>query len=86
MPSSSSQQTLPVVHAKLSTQMGILFGFVAIFIVILISYSTVWWLYNKREERQEAQRKQDLIDRGFGPSGYSDEKKNIPAHGQGADI
>jgi len=76
MPSGSSQQkSLPVVHAKTSTQLGILFGFVAIIILVVVSYSTVWWFYNKREARREEKRKQDLINRGFGPRGVRDEKR-----------
>jgi hypothetical protein len=86
MPSSSSQKTLPVVPAKLSTQLGILFGFVAIILLIVISYTTVWWFYNKREERQEVERKQSLIDRGFGPRGMRNEKQPMPGGGAGVQV
>lgn len=86
MPSSSSDKTIPYTPAKLSTQMGILFGFVAFLILIVGSYTTIWWLLNKREAKREADRKQDLINRGFGPLGYRDEKKSMPANGVGREI
>ncbi|CZR58512.1 uncharacterized protein PAC_08404 [Phialocephala subalpina] len=69
MPSSSSEPKIPTHIGSTRTQMGILFGFVAIFLVIGASYSIIWRMYNKREERQEAERKQALLDRGFGPLG-----------------
>ncbi|TAQ85478.1 hypothetical protein B7494_g6197 [Chlorociboria aeruginascens] len=49
------------------TQFGILFSFVSIFIVVLVSYGLAWHLRNKREEEKEIVRKAGLIERGFGP-------------------
>lgn len=48
------------------TQIGIIFGFVAAFIIVIASYGVAWRLYNKREERKEAARKASLMERGFG--------------------
>ena len=57
-----------------SENWGILFGFIAIFIVVLAAYSAVWYIRSKREEKKEAARKADLIERGFGPSAADEEK------------
>jgi len=46
-------------------EFGILFGFVAVFIVVIGTYSLMWHLKNKREEVKEVKRKQALIDRGL---------------------
>jgi len=56
------------------TQMGILFGFVAAFIVVIVSYGVAWKVYNKREERKEKARKEGLIERGFGAGEMEGEK------------
>jgi hypothetical protein len=59
---------------KNSTQFGILFGFVGAFILMILCYGVVWRFYNKREEKKEAVRKADLIERGFDSSGEFEEK------------
>jgi hypothetical protein len=51
------------------TELGILFGFVAIFLLVVTSYGAAWKLWNKKEETIEAERKAGLIERGFGPKG-----------------
>lgn len=56
------------------TQFGILFGFLGAFILVILCYGVVWRLYNKREEKKEAARKTDLIERGFGSSREFEEK------------
>jgi hypothetical protein len=56
------------------TQIGILFGFVAAFIIVIESYGEAWRVYNKREERKEAARKASLIEREFGAGEIEGEK------------
>lgn len=56
------------------TQIGILFGFVAAFIIVIVSYGLAWRLYNKREEKVEAARKASLVERGFGSEKIEGEK------------
>ena len=46
--------------------MGILFGFVAIFLVIIVAFGLTWRLWNIREEKKETERKRVLIEEGWG--------------------
>jgi hypothetical protein len=48
--------------------MGILFGFVGAFIIVITTFGISWRVYNKRQERREAERKAALMERGFGGS------------------
>lgn len=61
-----SQPVIPTSYPKLSTQLGILFGFVGLFILSASTYTVLWKLYNKREEKAERARELDLKQRGFG--------------------
>jgi hypothetical protein len=56
------------------TQIGILFGFIGAFIIVIASYGVAWMLYNKREERKEVERKAGLIERGSGAGEVEGEK------------
>ncbi len=46
--------------------MGILFGFVAIFIVVILAFGFTWRMWNIREEKKEAERKRMFIEEGWG--------------------
>jgi len=46
--------------------MGILFGFVAIFLVVIVAFGLTWRLWNIREENKETERKRMLIEEGWG--------------------
>ncbi|PMD57570.1 uncharacterized protein K444DRAFT_614974 [Hyaloscypha bicolor E] len=46
--------------------MGILFGFVAIFLVVIVAFGLTWRLWNIREEKKETERKRVLIEEGWG--------------------
>jgi hypothetical protein len=58
-----------MVKPDMRKQFGILFGFVAIFIVVIVSFGIMWKLYNKREEKKENEEKKRLIEAGWGPKG-----------------
>ena len=62
----NSQPTIPPSHPRLRTQFGILFGFVAIFIVVIICFGLTWRVWNIREQRREEERKRLLIEEGWG--------------------
>ncbi|KAE9372449.1 hypothetical protein N431DRAFT_483239 [Stipitochalara longipes BDJ] len=62
----NNQPTIPPSHPRLRTQFGILFGFVGIFIVVIICFGITWRLWNLREERREEERKRILIEEGWG--------------------
>ena len=55
--------------SETKTEIGIIFGFIAIFLLVITSYGIVWKLWNKKEAEREAARKAGLIERGFGPKG-----------------
>jgi len=46
--------------------MGILFVFVAIFLVVIVAFGITWRLWNIREEKKETERKRVLIEEGWG--------------------
>jgi hypothetical protein len=66
-------------------QFGILFGFVGAFILVFICYGLMWRLYNKREEKMEAARQADLIERGFG-SGQGEFEEKGKERGELRDV
>jgi len=49
-----------------AVEYGVLFGFVGVFIVVIIAFGIGWRLHNRREVKKEAARKAELIERGFG--------------------
>jgi hypothetical protein len=63
---SNNEPTIPPSHPRLRTQFGILFGFVAIFIVVILCFGFTWRMWNIREEKKEAERKRVLIEEGWG--------------------
>jgi hypothetical protein len=56
-----------MVKPDMRKQFGILFGFVAIFIVVIVSFGIMWKLYNKLEQKKENEEKRRLIEAGWGP-------------------
>jgi hypothetical protein len=72
---SSNQPTIPVAHPRIRTQMGILFGFVGIFIVVIVTFGIIWALYNKRQEKREWARKERLIEEGWGVADIGGKEK-----------
>lgn len=58
-----------MIKPDMPKQFGILFGFVAIFIVVIVSFGIMWKLYNKMEEKKENGEKRRLIEAGWGPKG-----------------
>lgn len=67
-----------------NTQIAIIFGFVAAYIIAATLYGILWRLYNKREEKKEAERKRSLIERGFGAGEVEGEKgKSREGYGNG---
>jgi hypothetical protein len=77
----SNQPTIPVAHPRIRTQMGILFGFVGIFIVVIVTFGIMWILYNKRQEKRELARKEKLIEEGWGVADIGEKGK-----GRGRDV
>jgi hypothetical protein len=59
---------LPQLPTNLNAQSLTQPSFVGIFIVVTIAYGTSWMVLNKREEKIEAARKANMIERGYGPS------------------
>ena len=55
-----SEPSLPVSYPRLTTQMGILFGF-----VVILAFGVTWVMWNKQEEKK-TERKQKLIEEGWG--------------------
>jgi len=63
---SNNQPTIPPSHPRLRTQFGILFGFVGIFIVVIVCFGVSWRLWNIHAERREEERRQRLLEAGGG--------------------
>jgi hypothetical protein len=72
---SSNQPTIPAAHPRVRTQLGILFGFVGIFIVVIVTFGVMWALYNKKQEKRELARKERLIEEGWGVSDIGEKGK-----------
>lgn len=70
-----SEKELPMIHAKVSQEIGVMVGFMALFGIVIASYGIFWHTKNKVQERKEEERKRELMDRGFGMSGHGGEKK-----------
>jgi hypothetical protein len=72
---SSNQPTIPIAHPRIRTQLGILFGFVGIFIIVIVTFGVMWALYNKRQEKRELARKERLIEEGWGVADIGEKGK-----------
>lgn len=63
-------------------ELGILFGFVVIFLVVTAAYAVGWSYHAKREVRKEEERRELLTGKGFG----SEKAAKADKVGNGADI
>ncbi len=77
-----------LIKANLGHELGLMFGFIALFAIVLALFSTFWISKNKRQAHLEHERQEDLKSRGFGLSGWENaqgEKKRMVGAGGGAD-
>ncbi|MCJ1426743.1 hypothetical protein MMC29_004646 [Sticta canariensis] len=78
MPAEAAQTSEIPYHPAPSVghELGIMFGFMAIFVISMGVYLFLWKLGNRRNEAYEIARREKLAQRGFG-----DEKSRLPVVG-----
>jgi hypothetical protein len=65
-----SQPTkLPMIESNTYQEIGVMVGFMAIFVIVIISFAVVWRSKNKRQAQKEEMRRRELNEKGFGISG-----------------
>ncbi|KAI9795765.1 MAG: hypothetical protein M1833_006858 [Piccolia ochrophora] len=61
----------------LAQELGILFGFVAVFLLSMAAYAVVWRLGQRRSEKKELERRQVLTEQGIGEKAVVDRDNNV---------
>jgi hypothetical protein len=66
---SDSNPKLPLIKANIRQEIGIMIGFMAVFVIVISCFALVWRAQNAKQSRAEAQLKRGLQERGFGIGG-----------------
>ncbi|KFY09359.1 hypothetical protein V491_08237 [Pseudogymnoascus sp. VKM F-3775] len=61
---------LPMLHAKVRQEVGIMVGFIALFIIVTAVFSFLWNSKNTRHDKLEVERQRDLKAQGWGLQGW----------------
>ncbi|OBT39722.1 hypothetical protein VE00_09882 [Pseudogymnoascus sp. WSF 3629] len=61
---------LPMLHANKRQEIGIMVGFIALFIIVAALFSYLWSSKNKRHDKVEVERQRDLKEQGWGMEGW----------------
>lgn len=65
----SQPTTLPMIQSNTRQEIGVMVGFMAVFAIVLTSFTVVWRSKNKRQAQKEEMRRRELNEKGFGISG-----------------
>ncbi len=68
----SSQMKLPEIHANTRQEIGVMGGFMAVFVLVIAAFTIAWRVKNKKQAAREEQRQADLREKGFGMRGGLD--------------
>jgi hypothetical protein len=75
-PIMSSSMTLPEIQSNTRQEIGVMVGFIAVFLLVIAAFTVTWRRKNKRQSALEEQRQAELREKGFGMrSGLSGEKE-----------
>src|SRR5690554_894145 len=66
---------LPMLEANINQEIGILVGFVALFMISTIAFSVGWNIKNKRQALKEVERQRVLNENGWGLQGWHGSEK-----------
>lgn len=61
---------LPMLHANNRQEIGIMVGFIAVFLIVTATFSFLWSAKNKRHDKLEVERQRDLKEQGWGLQGW----------------
>ncbi|KFY43687.1 hypothetical protein V494_01845 [Pseudogymnoascus sp. VKM F-4513 (FW-928)] len=61
---------LPTLNANVRQEVGIMVGFIALFILVTAIFSFLWSSKNKRHDKIEVERQRDLKEKGWGLQGW----------------
>lgn len=73
---------LPMLHANNRQEIGIIVGFIALFIIVTALFSYLWSSKNKRHDKVEVERQRDLKEQGWGMEGW-DRPGSVKREGNG---
>jgi len=60
---------LPEIQSDTRQEIGVMIGFIAIFILVITTFTITWRMKNKRQSALEEQRQAELREKGFGMRG-----------------
>lgn len=76
---------LPMLHANNRQEIGVMVGFIALFLIVTAVFSILWSAKNKRHDKHEVDRQRELKEQGWGLQGWDrlgkDKRKNGNAMG-----
>lgn len=65
-----TKKVLPRIQWTMGHEMGVMFGFIALFIIVTVAFAIFWVGKNKRQARAEHERQEALRQAGWGLSGW----------------
>ncbi|OBT77790.1 hypothetical protein VF21_03805 [Pseudogymnoascus sp. 05NY08] len=73
---------LPMLHANNRQEIGVMVGFIAVFIIVTALFSFLWSSKNKRHDTFEVERQRGLKEQGWGMQGW-DREGRVKTEGNG---
>jgi hypothetical protein len=86
---------LPEIQANTRQEIGVIVGFIAIFALVITTFTLTWRAKNKTQAAREERRQAELRENGFGPrgglrgekeKGVRDALGDVPLMAQGAAV
>ncbi|OBT67690.1 hypothetical protein VE03_03513 [Pseudogymnoascus sp. 23342-1-I1] len=74
---------LPMLHANNRQEIGIMAGFIVLFIIVTVVFSVLWSAKNRRHDKLEVERQRDLKEQGWGLQGWDRLGKDKGREGNG---
>jgi hypothetical protein len=91
----SQQMKLPEIESNTRQEIGVMIGFMAVFAIVITTFTLAWRAKNKKQAALEEQRQAELREHGFGmkgelrgekDKGVRDAIGNAPLLQQGASV
>jgi hypothetical protein len=91
----SQQMKLPEIQSNIRQEIGVMIGFMAVFALVITTFTITWRMKNKKQAALEEQRQAELRQNGFGmkrglrgekEKGVRDAIGNAPLLQQGASV
>jgi hypothetical protein len=60
---------LPEIQSDTRQEIGVMIGFIAVFALVIATFTITWRIKNKRQSAIEEQRQAELHEKGFGTRG-----------------